>query len=186
MQSVECIGGEGTYLHQGKYICASLVGRVVKERVGGDVDCVVVRVAPVEEGEEGAERRPIIPKEGDVVVGRVIRVSKKQAYVDILSVNEAHVKETFSGVLRSQDVRRSDIDTLELNHCFRSKDIVRARILSLGDSKWYYLTTCDLDLGVIAATSQASGKPMVPMDEKTMQCADTKETEARKVAIITK
>jgi exosome complex RNA-binding protein Csl4 len=38
-----------------------------------------------------------------------------------------------------QDVRSTEVDRVEMSKCFRPGDIVRARIVSLGDSRQYYL-----------------------------------------------
>jgi exosome complex RNA-binding protein Csl4 len=39
--------------------------------------------------------------------------------------------------------------------CFRPGDVVRAKVLSLGDARSYYLTTADNALGVVHAKSLA-------------------------------
>jgi len=39
--------------------------------------------------------------------------------------------------------------------CFRPGDVVRAKVLSLGDARSYYLTTADNSLGVVHAKSLA-------------------------------
>jgi exosome complex component CSL4 len=39
--------------------------------------------------------------------------------------------------------------------CFRPGDVVRAKVLSLGDARSYYLTTADNSLGVVHANSLA-------------------------------
>lgn len=45
-------------------------------------------------------------------------------------------------------------------------DIVRGAIISLGDSKQYYLSTADVELGVFHAKSQINGNIMVPVSWK--------------------
>lgn len=42
--------------------------------------------------------------------------------------------------------------------CFRPGDVVRAKVLSLGDARSYYLTTADNTLGVVHAKSLAGGE----------------------------
>lgn len=39
--------------------------------------------------------------------------------------------------------------------CFRPGDIVRAKVISLGDARSYYLSTADNSLGVVHAKSLA-------------------------------
>ena len=46
---------------------------------------------------------------------------------------------------------------VELIACFRPGDLVRAAVLSLGDSRSYLLTTARNELGVVSAKSATSG-----------------------------
>ena len=54
------------------------------------------------------------------------------------------VMTTKTGVIRSQDVRTSDIDRVVIHECFRPGDIVRGVVLSYGDNKSYFVTTARL------------------------------------------
>ncbi len=63
--------------------------------------------------------------------------------------------------------------------CFR---LLRRAVLSLGDSRSYYLTTAQNELGVVHARSAASGEALVPVSWKEMQCPKTGAVEPRKVA----
>jgi len=54
-------------------------------------------------------------------------------------------------------VRATEVDKVELIACFRPGDLVRAAVLSLGDSRSYLLTTARNELGVVAAKSATSG-----------------------------
>ena len=49
------------------------------------------------------------------------------------------------------------MDKVELISCFRPGDLVRAAVLSLGDSRSYLLTTARNELGVVYAKSATSG-----------------------------
>jgi exosome complex RNA-binding protein Csl4 len=100
-----------------------------------------------------------------------------------LSVENWDVKEIFTGIVRAQDIRTSEIDSVELHRCFRPRDIIRARVLSLGDSRAYYLSTAEPELGVVSSVSQ-NGNKMVPLDESAMHSVETGEREERKVAIL--
>ncbi len=53
------------------------------------------------------------------------------------------------------------MDKVELISCFRPGDLVRAAVLSLGDSRSYLLTTARNELGVVYAKSAISGKVRV-------------------------
>ncbi len=56
---------------------------------------------------------------------------------------------------RQYDVRDTERDKVVLPECFRPGDIVRARVISLGDARSYMLSTAALDLGVVYAESEA-------------------------------
>lgn len=171
-------GGQGTF-QSGNYICSSLVGKVVEKTVKEDGDSFIL-VQVVQEHSSAI----IIPRIGDTVVCKVVRISQKHVFLDILQIQgREDVVEKFSGLIRSSDIRSSDIDTLEVHRCFRPRDIVRAKVLSLGDARAYYLTTAEKDLGVISCRSQTTGDLMVPFDETCMICKETQEKEERKACI---
>jgi exosome complex RNA-binding protein Csl4 len=52
--------------------------------------------------------------------------------------------------------------------CFRPGDIVRAKVLSLGDARSYHLSTADNSLGVVRAKSLAGGA--TAMDSCIFSC----------------
>ncbi|KAL6068186.1 Exosome complex component CSL4, partial [Balamuthia mandrillaris] len=115
------------------------------------------------------------------VSATVIRVNPRFASVDILCVGSKALKETFRGIIRTQDVRATEVDKVEIYKSFRPGDIVRAEVISLGDSRSYYLSTAKNELGVVFATSMA-GSTMIPISWNQMQCPKTKVVESRKVA----
>jgi exosome complex component CSL4 len=92
------------------------------------------------------------------------------------------VDQAFSGVIRQQDVRATEIDKVVLYDCFRPGDVVRCKVLSLGDSRSYYLTTAaEPELGVVHAVS-AGNHAMRPVDSATMEDPVTLAREPRLVA----
>jgi exosome complex RNA-binding protein Csl4 len=52
------------------------------------------------------------------------------ATVSILVVGDKVLSEPFTGLIRTTDVRLTQIDTVELYKCFRPGDIVRAEVVS--------------------------------------------------------
>lgn len=161
-------------------MCASVVGKLV-EHTGSDSgqDLVVFGIV-----RPRSKRSVCFPKIGDLVVCKVVKVSLKQVFVDIIQIQDQEVVETFSGLIRSSDIRAFDIDAVEVHRCFRPRDIIRARVLSLGDQRAYFLTTAEKDLGVVSCKSNITGSIMVPFDEKTMICEETQEKEERKSCFI--
>lgn len=89
----------------------------------------------------------------------------------------------------------SQVDRVQVYMCFRPGDIVRARVVSLGDSRQYYLSTAEHELGVLYAKASGEGAAglsvlgaavgggvMVPVDWETMEDPVTGVREPRKVA----
>ena len=48
---------------------------------------------------------------------------------------------------------------MKLYDCFRPGDVVRAKVVSLGDARSYFLSTAEKELGVVYAKSVAGGCP---------------------------
>lgn len=158
-----------------------------------------------------------LPKEGDIVLTRVTRISLQRANVEILAVENQTVPvdsgvgsngsgvlsvgggsgaatfsisqassdlgETFRAIIRSQDVRATQRDSVKIIECFKPGDIVRAQVLSLGDETNYYLTTARNDLGVVFAKAAGGAAGlMYAIDWQTMVVPSTGATEKRKCA----
>lgn len=85
------------------------------------------------------------------------------------AVSSTEIGEGFGGIIRLQDVRLTQRDTVKISECFQPGDIVKALVISLGDGTNYYLSTARNDLGVILAKAKGSGKRMVPVDWQYMK-----------------
>lgn len=95
----------------------------------------------------------------------------------------ADLGEAFRGLIRTQDVRNTECDKVKIIECFKPGDLVKAKVLSLGDGSNYYLTTARNDLGVVFAKSEGgAGDIMVAIDWETMVCEKTGVVEKRKCA----
>ena len=101
------------------------------------------------------------------------------ASLRILCVNGATVTSSFKGTIKKEHVRAFEVDKVVMYKSFRIGDIVRARVISRGDRRSYYLSTDRNELGVILATSTA-GNPLIPVSWELMQCPETEEVEFRK------
>ena len=163
--SLSC--GEGTQIRR-DHIYATLTGRV---EISNDTVVSVV----------SSHGRVIVPKKGAIVLCAVVNVSNRQAKVTIISVNDTALREKLHGVIRREDIRETEKDTVEVFPSFRPRDIVRARVIGLGESYGYVLSTAENELGVVFATSERGGK-MVPASWNEMQCTLTQLREKRKVA----
>ncbi|CCH58863.1 hypothetical protein TBLA_0B00180 [Henningerozyma blattae CBS 6284] len=91
--------------------------------------------------------------------------------------------EPFRGILRSQDVRATERDSVKMVDCYKPGDIVRAQVLSLGDGTNYYVTTARNDLGVVfAKAANGAGGLMYAIDWQHMVSLSTGNIEKRKCA----
>ncbi|KAL4356994.1 hypothetical protein AHAS_Ahas09G0142300 [Arachis hypogaea] len=124
-----------------------------------------------------------VPQPGSIVIARITEVMAKTASADIMCVGPKSVREKFTGIIRQQDVRATEIDKVDMHLSFHPGDIVKALVLSLGDSRAYFLSTAKNELGVVSAESIA-GACMVPVSWTEMQCPLTGQIENRKVAKI--
>ena len=125
--------------------------------------------------------RTVVPYVDAIVLVKITTVNPRMAKCTILCVNDITLQSDYSGLIRSRDVRATEKDKVEMYNCFRPGDVVKARVMSLGDSRSYYLTTASNELGVVFAKSD-SGYSMVPLSWCQMQCVVTKVKENRKVA----
>ncbi|CAO2836491.1 unnamed protein product [Amaranthus hypochondriacus] len=178
-KATEFIPGKGTYLAAdsagNKVIYASLTG------------CLTLSSSPHSQDKRsvaevtGHKAHGAVPEPGCTVLARVKKVMAKMASADIMCVGSKSVREKFTGIIRQQDVRATEIDKVDMHASFRAGDIVRAVVLSLGDARAYYLSTAKNELGVVSAESTA-GETMIPISWTEMQCPITAQIEQRKVA----
>uniref|UniRef100_A0A8J9SMG7 Exosome complex component CSL4 C-terminal domain-containing protein n=1 Tax=Phaeodactylum tricornutum TaxID=2850 RepID=A0A8J9SMG7_PHATR len=124
---------------------------------------------------------------GRVVLARVVRITRQQAVLEILAADgvttaTATLLHRPEGAIHREDVRDGPSEPIRMQDSFLPGDLVLARVLSLGDSRRYYLTTAEPELGVLHALSRKSGKPMRPTSWKEMACPETGTTEPRKCA----
>uniref|UniRef100_A0A7S3CZ00 Uncharacterized protein n=1 Tax=Palpitomonas bilix TaxID=652834 RepID=A0A7S3CZ00_9EUKA len=169
------IPGKGTYEANG-HIFSSLVGEVLMREAGGET------VVEVSQQGSRSSVAAAVPEKGNIVLCRVTKINPRHAATEILLVGDRTLHEPFSGIIRAQDARSTDVDSVQIEKCFRPLDIVRAQVISLGDRKSFFLSTADDHLGVVSAMSRG-GERMTGVDEKTMKVEGGEETEARKVAI---
>lgn len=175
-KAAELKAGRGAYVATDKTVHASLFGRLslITPPAGSPDQRPTVEVI-------GHKAHGAVPEPGSVVIARVTKVMARMASADIMCVGSKSVREKFSGIIRQQDVRATEIDKVEMHSCFRPGDIVKAVVLSLGDARAYYLSTAKNELGVVSAES-TSGATMVPISWTEMQCPLTGQIEPRKVA----
>ncbi|KAI0979394.1 hypothetical protein GJ496_001550 [Pomphorhynchus laevis] len=124
------------------------------------------------------------PEIGSIVCCKITFVHKSNAKCIILSVNNVAVNSPFNGVIKKRSVRSYRRDILEIINCFRPGDIVLARVISLGETDFYYLSTLETELGVVIGLSK-TGERMYPISwnrMKTLNSYVPDRSEPRKVA----
>ncbi|EEH40528.1 hypothetical protein PAAG_02583 [Paracoccidioides lutzii Pb01] len=87
----------------------------------------------------------------------------------------------FQALIRKEDVRTVEKDSVVMDEMFRVGDIVRAVVISLGDQSFYYCSTARNELGVVMGRSEA-GNVLVPVSWREMVDGKTGRREWRKVA----
>ena len=120
---------------------------------------------------------------GDIVYGVVIKIREEEAFVKLIQVNEVSLQQRIEGTIRKEHVREKMIDQVVMADSFRPTDIVKAKVISLGDSsRNLYLSTAGEELGVVVAKNEITNRLMLPYDWTSMVDALTGDNEKRKVA----
>lgn len=179
--------GPGTFLRDGT-VFSSTLGQV--DRSGGLISVL---------GKSGAQA---IPEPGAVAVGAslrhvpsrlpasdriewtgtVTRINSQAATLSLLTIDDKPCRPDYQGVIRAQDVRATNKDGVKVFLAFRPADVVRAKVISLGDARSYYLSTAENRLGVLFAVSAKTGATLEPVSWEQMRDPTTGELESRKCA----
>ncbi|OEL29664.1 hypothetical protein BAE44_0009323 [Dichanthelium oligosanthes] len=125
--SLTLVAGRGAYA-EGRSVRASVTGhpRIVPPAPGSDEQRSTVEVV-------GHKAHVAVPQPGSIVIARVTKVMARMASADIMCVDSKAVKEKFTGLIRQQDVRATEIDKVDMYQSYRPGDIVRAVVVSLGE-----------------------------------------------------
>ena len=146
--------GVGAYSSKSE-IRASIVGKVVTEKDKSETFSSSSRprinVIPVD---TRPSAKSYVLNVGDIVYARVIRMNYNQAYLDILCIGDFELPVPLKAVIRREDIRETEVDKVVVSEFFQAFDIVRASVISLGDSKYYFLSTAKDGLGVVLPKSK--------------------------------
>lgn len=122
-----------------------------------------------------------VPCVGDEVLCKIVKISINMAQALIVAIRDTPLDFEFLAVIRLNDIRKHEIEKLKVEECFRPGDIVRARVISLGDSKSFFLSTAEAELGVVLAYT-SSGSRLFPLNWEEMIEPISSQRECRKVA----
>lgn len=195
--------GIGTSI-KGGHIYASLLGILTLQRLSDEPPMEETTTATSSSSSSGTQPRYFchvrsskppatnqVLRVGQKIVGRISRITPQNALVEIrVAEGVGPLRQPYyEGAIRLEDIRsfskekQSGEDqnaAIPLVDSFRPGDLVACRVISLGDSRRYFLTTAETELGVIKA--ERRGIPMIPVSWKEMECPETGVREPRKVA----
>jgi len=169
-----CVLGGGLHVHQG-IVYSTLLGFLKTEQKGEVKEISVERV-------NSDVTLTALPKSNDIITCKVVSVNPRQVKVLILSVQGKRLPQHFRGIIKKEDIRAKEKDSVIVYKCYRPGDLVLARVISIGDAASYFLSTAENELGVVFAQSSEGGVSMVPVSWCEMKCPNTNTREYRKVA----
>jgi len=121
---------------------AALVGELINNNINNSTICGITTTK--------TPAKNLSIAVGDIVFARVVRISSNQAFLEILSLGDGYRYPFQSkAVIRREEIRETEIDKIVINDYFRPGDIVRAKVVSQGDSKYYFLSTIGEEFGVV-------------------------------------
>ncbi len=159
------LSGPGTYEKDG-IIYAAITGRL-------QVDQREKKVYIVPK-----EHKPSLPKEGDVVVGKIVMVRKQMAIANITNKHGFYPTTDFEGMIHISQVSKSYLDSL--SDAFKTGDVVRAVVIN-DEVIPFHINTAAPNFGVILAVCSECGE-VLKLEGRRLQCPVCRNIERRKVA----
>lgn len=157
-------------------IISSLVGNVLIEYLDNNVKTIHVIIPSML-----SNPNDNVININDILICKVNKITTNQIYVDIILNGDKELRIYAKGIIRREDIRSNEIDKIIMYECYRPGDLIKAIVISYGDSRQYYLSTADNNLGVLVAKSE-QGNIMIPINEHEMRDTINGVNEKRKVA----
>ncbi|MEM3506123.1 MAG: exosome complex RNA-binding protein Csl4 [Candidatus Bathyarchaeia archaeon] len=158
--------GKGTYEINGT-IYAKTIGYVNVDVMNKNISVIPVI------------KKPIVPKEGDVIIGKVSSTQEKIAIIKILEINNYKLFTPFTGMLHISSASKKYEPNMD--EVCKAGDIIRARIINT-KNKFPQLTTDEKNLGVIKAFCSKCGNALYLLKDRNLRCLNCENIEKRKVA----
>ncbi|SBS81035.1 exosome complex component CSL4, putative [Plasmodium ovale] len=165
------ICGDNTYVLHNE-IRATILGKKSIVPIGKDKQ--IVRV-------DNVRHFVTLPQVGDVVICKIFRVTFNLIYCNILLANNKPMKNTFKAYINKSDIHIYEGELGDNFDCFKQGDIIKAKVLSIGQHSSYKLSTVGSDLGVIIALSD-KGEVLKPVAWNLMINLRDMSFEQRKVS----
>lgn len=128
-----------------------------------------------------------LPAPGAAVTCRVVRLTGKAAALVVLAADGVPTAGDYRGLLRSVDVRSTDVDAVEMGEVCVPGDILLAGVVGVGDRGGVLVSLLGEDRGVVAATcGGGDGGELVPVGWGEMVCPRCGRREKRKVARVSR
>ena len=162
----EALPGEGTYASEGT-IFATVTGNVFIDRRKRTVS-IFPRV-----------RKPLVPKNGDVIIGQIENVNKHMVAMAAKYVNGQEVAPTYSAIMHISHTTRSYLDTMF--DAIKEGDIVRGKIVDSHTIPLQFTTVYN-ELGVIHALCSRCGERLRYLRRGLLKCDNCNNEEPRKIA----
>lgn len=162
----EFIPGTGTYVEDG-CIYSSSLGYLSRDEINKEIG-----IHPI-------TKSPILPKENDIVIGRVEYIHDKTLTIKISQINNHPVTSSFSGVMHISNASRSY--TATMFDIFNMGDLIRAKVLSVMNNE-NHLTTDDRSFGVLESYCSQCGN-VLHVVKRRLRCPICKISERRKIAL---
>ncbi|KAL5120052.1 exosome 3'-_5 exonuclease subunit ski4 (Csl4) [Pleosporales sp. CAS-2024a] len=124
---------------------------------------------------------PLLPQVDSTVLARITRLGARFATCDIVVIGDVVCREGFQAQIRREDIRATEKDRVRVDESFRVGDLVRGRVIGLGDQSYYYVATDRNELGVVMARS-GDGRLMYPVSWREFRDPVTGKGESRKAA----
>ncbi len=123
---------------------------------------------------------PPVLEEGDIVVGRISQIRGQIANVDIAAVRgheDREVPTPGDAIIHISNISSDYVEEIEDE--FKPADIVRARVIGIGEES-VKLTTVDESLGVIVALC-SDCRSLLEKKDSGLKCPNCGNSEGRKI-----
>lgn len=164
----EFVPGEGTYEENSEVYAAS-AGFVLIDHV--DKEIKVYKPGIV---------KPVIPRVGDVVLGKVAHVQSQMASVEIFQINKNFVSPPFTGVIHISQVSKTFTNVMP--DAYKVGDVIRARVIRAITIP-IQLSTIGKKFGALLAFCSLCGGVLQRQGEGKLRCVNCDHIETRKAAI---
>lgn len=175
--------GPGSNVLQNGHLYASVVGNL--QVVKAEEDSTIPFQCHIQTPATKPLASSHVPQVGQLVIGKVLRITPQNAVVQMLILEGVGTTPfSLEGAIRMEDVQSAASESIQniIPQAFSPGDIVACRILSVGDSRRYALTTAQVELGVLQATCHECQNRLKVQRWNEMKCPVCDNVESRKCA----